>query len=177
MHECGNMVRVISSFMGLFHLSAILVFDLVLKVSGNAEGDALNAFKANLNDPKGVLQSWDSTIVNPCTWFHVTCTDDSVTRIDLGNAELSGQLVPDLGHLPNLKYLELYGNNLTGEIPNELGDLTNLETLDLYTNKLTGPLPDTLGNLKKLRSLRLSNNTLSGKIPMSLTTISSLQVL
>ncbi|CAL0324535.1 unnamed protein product [Lupinus luteus] len=177
MHECGNMERVNSSLMGLFHLSAILVFDLVLKVSGNAEGDALSAFKDNLIDPKDVLQSWDSTVVNPCTWFHVTCIDDSVTRVDLGNAELSGQLVPDLGQLPNLKYLELYGNNLTGKIPNELGDLTKLETLDLYTNKLTGPLPDTLGNLKNLRSLRVNNNTLSGNIPLSLTTIASLQVL
>ncbi|GFY89384.1 somatic embryogenesis receptor-like kinase 2 [Actinidia rufa] len=72
----------------------ILVAARLLQVSGNAEGDALNALKTNLADPNNVLQSWDPTLVNPCTWFHVTCnSENSVTRVDLGNANLSGQLV------------------------------------------------------------------------------------
>ncbi|KAK3414189.1 hypothetical protein EUGRSUZ_I02690 [Eucalyptus grandis] len=141
-------------------------------------GDALNALKTNLADPGNVLQSWDPTLVNPCTWFHVTCnSDNSVTRVDLGNANLSGQLVPQLGQLPNLQYLELYSNNITGKVPEELGNLTNLVSLDLYLNKLDGPIPVTLGKLAKLRFLRLNNNSLSGTIPMSLTTINTLQVL
>ncbi|XP_074279084.1 BRASSINOSTEROID INSENSITIVE 1-associated receptor kinase 1-like [Silene latifolia] len=146
--------------------------------SSNAEGDALNALRVALNDPNGVLQSWDPTLVNPCTWFHVTCnSDNSVTRVDLGNANLTGQLVPALGQLPNLQYLELYSNIISGPIPFELGNLTNLVSLDLYLNKLTGPIPDTLGKLQKLRFLRLNNNTLSGEIPRSLTAIITLQVL
>jgi len=40
-------------------------------------GDALSALKASVNDPNNVLQSWDPTLVNPCTWFHVTCDNDS----------------------------------------------------------------------------------------------------
>ncbi|WCJ40096.1 BRI1-associated receptor kinase [Euphorbia peplus] len=156
----------------------VFLFRFVYRVAGNAEGDALNALKTNLLDPNNVLQSWDPTLVNPCTWFHVTCnSDNSVTRVDLGNANLSGQLVPQLGGLPNLQYLELYSNNISGRIPEELGNLTNLVSLDLYLNNLTGGIPPTLGNLKRLRFLRLNNNTLSGTIPMSLTTISSLQVL
>ncbi|GJX95119.1 brassinosteroid insensitive 1-associated receptor kinase 1-like protein [Tanacetum coccineum] len=140
--------------------------------------DALNALKTQLGDPNNVLQSWDATLVNPCTWFHVTCnSENSVTRVDLGNANLSGQLVPQLGQLPNLQYLELYSNNITGRIPNELGNLTNLVSLDLYLNRLDGVIPDTLGKLQKLRFLRLNNNTLTGTIPISLTTITSLQVL
>ncbi|KAF7803693.1 BRASSINOSTEROID INSENSITIVE 1-associated receptor kinase 1 [Senna tora] len=143
-----------------------------------AEGDALAALKNSVTDPNNVLQSWDSTLVNPCTWFHVTCSpDNSVTRVDLGNANLSGPLVPQLGQLPNLQYLELYSNNISGKIPDELGNLTNLVSLDLYLNNLNGPIPDTLGNLKKLRFLRLNNNSLSGGIPMSLTNVASLQVL
>ncbi|XP_065866724.1 BRASSINOSTEROID INSENSITIVE 1-associated receptor kinase 1-like [Euphorbia lathyris] len=156
----------------------ILLFHFVYRVAGNGEGDALNALKTNLLDPNNVLQSWDPTLVNPCTWFHVTCnSDNSVTRVDLGNANLSGQLVPQLGGLTNLQYLELYSNNISGRIPEELGNLTNLVSLDLYLNNLTGEMPPTLGNLKRLRFLRLNNNTLSGTIPMSLTTVSSLQVL
>lgn len=45
-------------------------------------GDALNALKTQLGDPNNVLQSWDATLVNPCTWFHVTCNNEnSVTRV------------------------------------------------------------------------------------------------
>ncbi|KAL9244017.1 hypothetical protein vseg_017836 [Gypsophila vaccaria] len=144
----------------------------------NAEGDALNALKVALEDPNGVLQSWDPTLVNPCTWFHVTCNpDNSVTRVDLGNANLTGQLVTNLGQLPSLQYLELYSNNISGTVPYELGNLSNLVSLDLYLNNLTGPIPDTLGKLQKLRFLRLNNNTLSGEIPRSLTSIKTLQVL
>ncbi|KAK0589066.1 hypothetical protein LWI29_009168 [Acer saccharum] len=164
--------------LGWVFFGSFFVFDFILRVSCNAEGDALNALKTNLADPNNVLQSWDPTLVNPCTWFHVTCnSENSVTRVDLGNANLSGQLVPQLGQLPNLQYLELYSNNISGKVPEELGNLTNLVSLDLYLNKLDGPIPTTLGRLQKLRFLRLNNNTLAGTIPMLLTTVQSLQVL
>ncbi|CAI9103984.1 OLC1v1002584C1 [Oldenlandia corymbosa var. corymbosa] len=168
----------VSTISAWIFLSSILIFSLISRASANAEGDALNALKSNLLDPQNVLQSWDATLVNPCTWFHVTCnSENSVTRVDLGNANLSGQLVPQLGLLPNLQYLELYSNNIIGRIPLELGNLTNLVSLDLYLNGLTGSIPDTLGKLQKLRFLRLNNNSLTGQIPMSLTTVGTLQVL
>ncbi|WCJ31783.1 somatic embryogenesis receptor-like kinase 1 [Euphorbia peplus] len=148
------------------------------KISANMEGDALHNLRANLRDPNNVLQSWDPTLVNPCTWFHVTCNNEnSVIRVDLGNAALSGLLVPQLGQLKNLQYLELYGNNISGPIPGDLGNLTNLVSLDLYLNSFTGPIPESLGKLTKLRFLRLNNNSLSGSIPMSLINITALQVL
>ncbi|KAJ9189373.1 hypothetical protein P3X46_000677 [Hevea brasiliensis] len=162
----------------LAFLRLILLFHIVFRVAGNAEGDALNALKTSLADPNNVLQSWDPTLVNPCTWFHVTCnSENSVTRVDLGNANLSGLLVPQLGQLSNLQYLELYSNKISGKLPEELGNLTSLVSLDLYLNNLNGPIPVTLGKLQRLRFLRLNNNTLSGTIPMNLTTIGTLQVL
>ncbi|KAG6651982.1 BRASSINOSTEROID INSENSITIVE 1-associated receptor kinase 1-like isoform X1 [Carya illinoinensis] len=161
-----------------FHLWSILVIGFVSEVSANAEGDALNALKTSLADPIGVLQSWDATLVNPCSWFHVTCDNNtSVTRVDLGNANLSGQLVPQLGSLQNLQYLELFSNVISGTIPDELGNLTNLVSLDLYLNNLSGPIPTKLGDLSQLRFLRLNNNSLIGQIPMSLTNVATLQVL
>ncbi|KAJ0092488.1 hypothetical protein Patl1_26197 [Pistacia atlantica] len=52
----------------------------------------------SLSDPDNVLQSWDPTLVNPCTWFHITCNQDNrVTRVDLGNSNRSGHLVLELG--------------------------------------------------------------------------------
>uniref|UniRef100_A0A0D9W5R7 non-specific serine/threonine protein kinase n=1 Tax=Leersia perrieri TaxID=77586 RepID=A0A0D9W5R7_9ORYZ len=158
--------------------AVLLVFVAVSRVGANTEGDALYSLRQSLKDANNVLQSWDPTLVNPCTWFHVTCNpDNSVIRVDLGNAQLSGALVPQLGQLKNLQYLELYSNNISGTIPNELGNLTNLVSLDLYLNNFTGLIPETLGQLFKLRFLRLNNNSLSGSIPKSLTNITTLQVL
>ncbi|KAL4638522.1 leucine-rich repeat protein 1-like [Castanea sativa] len=139
----------------------------IASVDCNSEGDALNALKTNLADPHNVLQSWDPTLVNPCTWFHVTCNNNnSVIRVDLSNAGLSGQLVPQLERLANLQYLELFGNNLTGVVPSEIGNLTNLISLDLYQNQLSGEIPTSLGNLVSLRFLRLQSNEFSGTIPL-----------
>ncbi|KAH9543506.1 hypothetical protein CY35_13G068700 [Sphagnum magellanicum] len=146
--------------------------------TANSEGDALHAWKLALNDSSNVLQSWDPTLVKPCTWFHVTCNPESnVIRVDLGNAGLSGTLVPQLGNLPYLQYLELYSNNISGVIPPELGNLTQLVSLDLYLNNFSGSIPDTLGQLLELRFLRLNNNSLNGSIPFQLTNIAGLQVL
>ncbi|XP_008780820.1 LRR receptor kinase BAK1-like isoform X1 [Phoenix dactylifera] len=164
--------------MAPWFLWLVLIFHPLARVLANMEGDALHDLKTNLNDPNNVLQSWDPTLVNPCTWFHVTCNNDnSVIRVDLGNAQLSGTLVPQLGLLKNLQYLELYSNNISGTIPSDLGNLTNLVSLDLYLNNFTGGIPDSLGKLIKLRFLRLNNNSLSGPIPQSLTNITALQVL
>ncbi|KAJ4883594.1 Leucine-rich repeat (LRR) family protein [Raphanus sativus] len=161
-------------------LAASLALTLALihhPVDANSEGDALYALRRSLSDPDHVLQSWDPTLVNPCTWFHVTCNQDSrVTRVDLGNSNLSGHLAPELGKLEHLQYLELYKNNIKGTIPSELENLKNLISLDLYNNNLTGKIPSSLGKLKSLVFLRLNDNQLTGPIPRELTKIPSLKV-
>ncbi|XP_058215637.1 BRASSINOSTEROID INSENSITIVE 1-associated receptor kinase 1-like isoform X5 [Rhododendron vialii] len=148
----------------------ILVASRLSPASGDIERNALNALKNNLVDPNNVLQSWGPTNASHCRWFHVTCnSQNNVTRVlsDLGNANLTGQLVPQLAHLRSLEYLELFANNLSGQVPNELGNLTKLVSLDLYLNNLSGPIPKSLGNLQKLRFLDLSNNRLTGVIPVN----------
>ncbi|KAK4597517.1 hypothetical protein RGQ29_015158 [Quercus rubra] len=125
----------------------------IASVDCNSEGDALISWKLKLVDPNGVLQSWDPTLVNPCTW-------------DLGNAGLSGPLVPQLGTLANLQYLEVFGNNLTGTIPTAIANLTKLVSLDLYQNQFNGAIPESLGNLVSLSFLRLNSNKFSGILPV-----------
>ncbi|KAJ3669182.1 hypothetical protein LUZ60_011132 [Juncus effusus] len=155
-----------------------LLAALFLTAAANSEGDALSALRRSLSDPGGVLQSWDPTLVNPCTWFHVTCDGDNrVTRLDLGNLNLSGHLVPELGKLEHLQYLELYKNNIQGAIPKELGNLKNLISLDLYKNNISGNVPPTLGNLKSLVFLRLNDNRLTGPIPRELAKIFTIKVI
>uniref|UniRef100_A0A2P2KXR2 Putative leucine-rich repeat family protein n=1 Tax=Rhizophora mucronata TaxID=61149 RepID=A0A2P2KXR2_RHIMU len=146
-------------------------------LSTNSEGNALHALRSRLSDPTNMLQSWDPTLVNPCTWFHVTCDANShVIRLDLGNSNISGTLGPELGQLKHLKYLELYSNHFGGNIPEELGNMNNLISIDLYNNRFEGEIPKSFAKLKSLRFLRLNNNKLTGSIPWELTTLNNLKV-
>ena len=46
------------------------------------QGDILYEQRQTWKDPNGVLVSWDPTLVNPCTWLHITCNNDnSVIRV------------------------------------------------------------------------------------------------
>ncbi|KAI5433519.1 Leucine-rich repeat protein 1, partial [Lathyrus oleraceus] len=173
-----NMAPIFTS-LSLFGIPLILTLTLTLThfAHANSEGDALYTLKRSLTDPDNILQSWDPTLVSPCTWFHVTCNQDNrVTRVDLGNSNLSGHLVPELGKLEHLQYLELYKNNIQGTIPPELGNLKSLVSLDLYNNNISGTIPPSLGKLKNLVFLRLNDNRLTGPIPRELIAISSLKV-
>jgi hypothetical protein len=65
----------------IWSLSLLLTLRLV---NANSEGDALYTLRRSLSDPDNVLQSWDPTLVNPCTWFHITCNQDNrVTRLSV----------------------------------------------------------------------------------------------
>ncbi|XP_052175556.1 leucine-rich repeat protein 1-like [Diospyros lotus] len=155
----------------------VVISAVASRASANSEGDALYALRRSLSDPGNVLQSWDPNLVNPCTWFHITCNQaNRVTRLDLGNSNLAGRLVPELGKLEHLQYLELYKNNIQGTIPVELGNLKSLISLDLYNNNISGVIPPSLGKLKSLVFLRLNDNQLTGPIPRELVGISSLKV-
>ncbi|KAK4764150.1 hypothetical protein SAY87_013588 [Trapa incisa] len=132
---------------------------------------------SEVKDPDGMLENWDPTLVDPCTWFHVTCNSDNrVTQLDLGNAKLSGRLVPELGKLGLLQYPELYMNNLEGPIPKEIGGLKSLVSLDLYHNNLTGSIPSVLSGLSNLKFLRLNIKRLNGRISWQLTQLGNLKI-
>ncbi|WVZ15958.1 hypothetical protein V8G54_013524 [Vigna mungo] len=66
--------------------------------------------------------------------------------------------IPDwfYSSFPNLKYLDLSGNNFHGTISDAIGNMTSLVTLDLSYNKLEGPLPTSFGYLCNLREIRFS---------------------
>lgn len=66
-----------------FSVALTLTLTVLLPlVYANSEGDALYTLRRSLSDPDNVLQSWDPTLVNPCTWFHITCNQDNrVTRV------------------------------------------------------------------------------------------------
>lgn len=163
--------------MGVWAILPLISLLAISSADANLEGDALYALKTAVVDPGNVLESWDPTLVDPCTWFHVTCdSQNRVTRLDLGNANLSGKLVPELEKLQQLQYLELYMNNFEGHIPKELGGLKSLVSLDLFSNNLTGHIPSSLSKLSNLKFLRLNDNKLTGRIPRELTKLPNLKI-
>ncbi|KAJ8547749.1 hypothetical protein K7X08_011335 [Anisodus acutangulus] len=164
--------------MAICFLLHIFLLLLLTPTNANLEGDALYALRRAVNDPDNVLQSWDPTLVDPDTWFHLTRdSENRVTRLDLGNAKMSGILVPELGKLERLQYLELYMNNLVGSIPAEIGSLKSLVSLDLYHNNLTGTIPPSISKLSNLRFLRLNGNRLTGRVPRELTKLANLKII
>ncbi|KAH7570550.1 hypothetical protein JRO89_XS05G0131400 [Xanthoceras sorbifolium] len=145
----------------------------LMTVHCNLEGDALYSWKSNLTDPNNVLQSWDPTLVNPCTWFHVTCNgENSVTRVDLGNAGLQGPLAPQLGLLSNLQYLANSNISWQLEIPDVLvsGYLIRYRReiiRRLNNNNLSGSIPTDVIQLisyGNLRIMNVANNSLAGTV-------------
>ena len=108
-------------------------------------------------------------------WQGVTTdVNGRVTRLDLSDNQLTGEIPAELGGLTNLEHLALWGNELTGAIPTGLGSLAKLEVLSLGENQLTGPTPAELGRLTSLKELWLSENQLTGEIPVELGNLSNL---
>ncbi|BAF19289.2 Os06g0274300 [Oryza sativa Japonica Group] len=118
----------------------------------NTEVRALIEIKNLLEDPHGVLKSWDQNSVDPCSWALITCSPDSlVTTLEAPGQHLSGLLAPSIGDLTNLETILLQNNNISGPIPAEIGKLANLKRLDLSSNQFHGEIPCSVGHLKSLQ--------------------------
>ncbi|MDM8565990.1 S8 family serine peptidase [Candidatus Halobeggiatoa sp. HSG11] len=104
---------------------------------------------------------WNVTNM-PCSWYAISCTNGSVTNIDLRFSNLNGT-IPNFKSLPNVSFLWLSGNQLIGTIPDFTG-LPNLSSFQLTDNKLTGSIPN-FSKLSKLRAFWCNKNQLTGEIP------------
>lgn len=141
----------------------------------NYEVVALIEIKKALHDPYNVLENWDVTSVDPCSWRMVTCSNDGyVSSLGLPSQSLSGTLSPGIGNLTKLESILLQNNAIYGYIPDVVGNLESLQTLDLSNNKFDGEIPASFGDLNNLNYLRLNNNSLTGNIPQSLSNIGGL---
>ena len=89
-------------------------------------------------------------------WYGVrTNLDEVVTKIELSENDLQGEIPSEIGYLIGLKRLDLHGNRLFGRIPPEIAWLSNLEWLVLSGNRLSGNIPPDLCSLAKLQGLFL----------------------
>ncbi|WVZ53229.1 hypothetical protein U9M48_004201 [Paspalum notatum var. saurae] len=135
--------------------------------------------RAVMNDPKGALSSWNSTI-HFCSWEGVVCSQtrpERVVALNLSGQALDGQISASLGNMTYLTSLNLSKNNFSGQISPPLGFLHKLRILDLSYNSLEGNIPDAVTNCSSLRLLHLQENLLMGEIPKKVALLSNLQYL
>lgn len=150
-------------------LLAVFTAFILVVVAVNPDGKALLAFKAGLDDPTGILNSWNDADPYPCSWDGVTCNENlRVQLILLQDTQLSGPIAPVLRNLSELRTLVLSRNNFFGPLPSEVGQIGSLWKLNVSDNALSGSLPSSLGNLSRLRMLDLSKNAFTGEIPPNL---------
>lgn len=141
----------------------------------SADRETLIAFyKATGGDNWTNHTNWDSDkSVN--LWYGVTCDGNGkVTKLELINNGLSGEIPAVIGSLSNLTHLLISDNKLSGTLPVELFQLKKLWQLSLSSNNLAGALPKELGQLTGLGYLELNNNQFSGELPVELDSLTNL---
>lgn len=137
----------------------------------------LIVFKADLQDPRQKLSSWNEDDETPCNWDGVKCNPRSnrVTELVLDGFSLSGRVNQGLLKLQYMRKLSLANNNLTGSIGLGLAKVENLRFVDLSGNSLSGAIPDGFfRQCGSLRAISLARNRFSGKIPANLGSCASL---
>ncbi|XP_010272395.1 PREDICTED: phytosulfokine receptor 2-like [Nelumbo nucifera] len=129
----------------------------------------LKLFAGNLKNGS-IISAWaDESMC--CQWDGVVCGNASngsssrrVIMLILPSRGLKGMIPGSLGHLDQLKRLDLSHNLLEGGIPTELSNLHQLELLDLSYNMLTGPISEALGGLKSIQTINISSNSFDGNM-------------
>ncbi|GKA40481.1 leucine-rich repeat protein [Tanacetum coccineum] len=82
---------------------------------------------------------------------------------------LTGSLPLEIGNqLPNLEFLQLWGNELTGVLPPSISNCSDLRNLEMIHNNFR-VLPTSIGNLsRQLTYLSVRHNQLFGNLPASI---------
>ncbi|CAH8279073.1 unnamed protein product [Arabidopsis lyrata] len=163
-----------SSRTGAFMLLIMFFFQIcsVSALTNGLDSSALNALKAEWTSPP---DGWEGS--DPCgtNWVGITCQNDRVVSISLGNLNLEGKLQPDISFLSELRILDLsYNPKLSGPLPPNIGNLGKLRNLILVGCSFSGQIPESIGMLKELIYLSLNLNQFSGTIPASIGQLSKL---
>jgi Leucine-rich repeat (LRR) protein len=155
-------------------------------IDKSAERNALMVLYNSTNGDGWFNDTGWGTDSSHCDWYGVTCSEhEHVTIIDLSFNGLTGTLPPEIGNLPMLTVLRLYGTfylpcisygakgpppcdleyyQLRDPLPPEIGNLANLRELDLGLNQFAY-LPPEIGNLSNLQVLKVTENPLTSLPP------------
>ncbi|KAL6325055.1 hypothetical protein AAG906_022263 [Vitis piasezkii] len=152
----------------LFNLSSLVYLDLN---SNNLQGGLPDAFQnftlqlLDLSKNSNIEGEFPRTLGNLCYLrtliLSVNKLSGEITEFLDG---LSACSYNSLGHLKNLRYLQLRSNSFRGPIPESIGSLSSLQELYLSQNQMGGIIPDSLGQLSSLVVQELNENSWEGVI-------------
>ena len=130
-----------------------------------------NSLKAIYDANPGNTLEWDFTNDDSSSFDRVIFQNGKVVQLNLSGANLS--IIPtEIGDFTNLTSLDLSGIKLNDNFPEEIGHLTELKFLDLDATGLT-TYPPFLANLINLTKLNLNKNQLQ-TIPSEIASLSLL---
>lgn len=124
--------------------------------------------------------SWGAETDDCCSWVGIECNNKTgnVIGIVLENGCLYGSIDSNssLFQLVHLQTLILSGNNFNfSKIPAGIGHLSDLRQLDLAGSVFLGPIPLEISRLSKLEILRFSSLNISSDVPDFLANMTSLR--
>ncbi|KAK6152053.1 hypothetical protein DH2020_014688 [Rehmannia glutinosa] len=162
------------------HLNILTFLLFTLPFHGNTQNNNPNqeqtillSLKQHWSNPPS-LSHWTPSS-DHCTWPEITCTDGSITRLEIINGSITETIPPSICDLNNLTYIDLQWNYIPGFFPTVLYNCSKLEYLDLSTNYFIGAIPDDINRLSsRLRYLNLGVNNFTGDIPPAIGSLPSL---
>lgn len=125
---------------------------------------------------------------NECTWFGVSCLDGAVSKLELDENRLVGEIVPEFALFgDSLNQLSLGNqydtpsdkrNQIVMPVPSFLSELTYLSFLNLEGIGLTSTIPEEIySSLTRLESLYLNENDITGTLSPAIADLKSIEVL
>jgi hypothetical protein len=104
-----------------------------------------------------------------CSWFGITCNaNNQVSRIQLSNNNLTGNLPSVITSFQFLELLDLSNNILSGGLPADLDLMDSLVLLDLSQNNLSGGLGSDFPFMDNIAVAYLGDNNFDGGLPLNI---------
>lgn len=107
----------------------------------------------------GDALGWSSN-TDPCypkSWKNISCFNDRVTKIQIGNQNLIGTLPPSIAILTCLVNFEIYRNNISCPLPSLKG-LSLLQRFNIHDNKFISMPLDFFSGMTSLQLVVLDRN-------------------
>ncbi|XP_058111157.1 probable LRR receptor-like serine/threonine-protein kinase At1g05700 [Magnolia sinica] len=141
-------------------INALEIFSVSNVLTSGTDSNDVQAL-SSLQQQFEKLQEWSGDPCLPATfnWEWVACSSHPIPRITalyLNGLQLNGAL-PDFSALDAVQTIDMHNNSINGEIPGFLGTLPNLKQLNLAGNDFIGPIPTSISNNNKIK-LDVSGN-------------------
>eukprot|EP00584_Thalassiosira_punctigera_P010890 CAMPEP_0172545930 /NCGR_PEP_ID=MMETSP1067-20121228/15767_1 /TAXON_ID=265564 ORGANISM="Thalassiosira punctigera, Strain Tpunct2005C2" /NCGR_SAMPLE_ID=MMETSP1067 /ASSEMBLY_ACC=CAM_ASM_000444 /LENGTH=984 /DNA_ID=CAMNT_0013332767 /DNA_START=290 /DNA_END=3244 /DNA_ORIENTATION=+ len=149
----------------------------------------LASFYYGANGDEWIVKTgWMEAGEDECRWYGVSCLAGIISKLELEQNRLVGEIVPEVAVWRHYLYVLSLGNDYGAPeeeknrfvmpVPSFLGDLTYLSFLNLEGVGMTSTIPETLfSSWPHLQSLYLNNNDITGSLPTSIRHLGSIEVL